>query len=108
MKDESNPHEENTITRTQKTLGLLTCLAVFVELLLSATSLGLGECAELPLWEAGAGLSVLNIPDYRGSDEQRFYVFPIPYLIYRGEILRIDGSRVRELLFQNETLQLGP
>ncbi len=61
---------------------------------------------ELPLWEAGAGLSVLNLPDYRGSDEQRFYVFPIPYLIYRGEALRIDGQTVRGLLFKSETFQL--
>lgn len=106
MTGDSNPHEENTITRTHQTVGLLICLAVFVGLLLSVTSPGLGECAELPLWEAGAGLSVLNIPDYRGSDEQRFYVFPIPYLIYRGEALRIDGQRVRELLFQSEAIQL--
>ena len=79
---------------------------MFVGSLLWAALPGLGECAELPLWEAGAGLSVLNIPDYRGSDEQRFYVLPIPYLIYRGEAFRVDGQRVRELLFQSETLQL--
>ena len=84
----------------------LTCFGVFVALFISTALLGPVEGAELPLWEAGAGLSVLNLPDYRGSDEQRFYVFPIPYLIYRGEALRIDGQTVRELLFKSEIFQL--
>ncbi len=79
---------------------------MFVGLSLWAAMAGLGECTELPLWEAGAGLSVLNIPDYRGSDEQRFYMFPIPYLIYRGDSFRIDGQRVREFLFRSEAVEL--
>ena len=29
-----------------------------------------------PLWEAGAGLGGLVLPDYRGSDESRAYVEP--------------------------------
>ncbi len=87
-------------------MRFLTCFGVFVAVFILTAWPGPVEGAELPLWEAGAGLSVLNLPDYRGSDEQRFYVFPIPYLIYRGEALRIDGQTVRELLFKSETFQL--
>ncbi len=50
---------------------------------------------EKPLWEAGVGLGGLWLPDYRGSDESRGYVLPIPYLIYRGEFLKADREGVR-------------
>ena len=64
-------------------------------------------CAELhPLWELGAGVGALTIPDYRGSDEQREYVFPIPYFVYRGEILQIDREKIRGLLFKTDRLEL--
>jgi len=62
---------------------------------------------ELPLWEAGLGLSGLSIPDYRGSDEYRGYVLPMPYLVYRGEILRVDRKGMYGLLFESERVQLN-
>jgi outer membrane protein len=48
--------------------------------------LGLNVChAELlPLWEVGAGVGVLNLPDYRGAESRSNYVLPVPYFIYRG------------------------
>lgn len=57
---------------------------------------------DYPLWEVGAGVGVLSFPDYRGSDEQRSYVLPLPYLIYRGERLRVDRDKLRGLLLQGE------
>lgn len=62
--------------------------------------------SELPLWEAGLGIAFLELPDYRGSDEVRPYLLPVPYLIYRGEILRVDRERVRGLLFHSDAVQL--
>jgi len=59
-----------------------------------------------PLWEAGAGLTVLQFPDYRGADEGRSYVLPIPYLVYRGEFLKADRQGVRGELFDSERVQL--
>ena len=59
-----------------------------------------------PLWEAGAGLAVLSIPDYRGSADQRTYAFPIPYFVYRGEVLQIDREKVRGLMFKSERWEL--
>jgi MipA family protein len=61
---------------------------------------------ELPLWEAGAGAAVIDFPDYRGSDERRTYVLPIPYVVYRGETLKIDRQRVRGLLFSGPAAEL--
>lgn len=60
-----------------------------------------------PLWEVGAGLTGLSLPNYRGSDERQTLVLPIPYLIYRGEVLRADRDGVRGRLFDGERLQLN-
>jgi outer membrane protein len=51
-------------------------------------------CAEKPLWEMGAGLALLQMPDYRGSDKNRLYVFPYPYFIYRGNVFKVDRERI--------------
>ena len=38
-----------------------------------------GASAETqPLWEMGFGFGGLTAPDYRGSDEQRGYLLPVP------------------------------
>jgi outer membrane protein len=66
-----------------------------------------GHAEMRPLWEAGAGLAVLNLPNYRGSDVRQTYLLPIPYLIYRGEVLRADRDGLRGLLFDSERLQVN-
>lgn len=59
-----------------------------------------------PLWEFGVGVAVMELPDYRGSDEYRSYVLPFPYVLYRAERLRIDREGVRGLLARSERLRL--
>jgi len=61
---------------------------------------------QLPLWEAGAGVAIINFPHYRGSNERQTYVLPMPYLIYRGEVLKVDRQRVRGLLFHSDYAEL--
>lgn len=60
-----------------------------------------------PLWEVGAGLVVLNLPNYRGSDARQTTVLPMPYLIYRGDVLRADRDGLRGLLFDSERLEVN-
>lgn len=65
-------------------------------------------CAdELPLWEAGFGFTGLSLPDYRGSEEQRGYVLPLPYLVYRGELLKMDRKGLRGLLFSSDRVEVN-
>jgi outer membrane protein len=78
-------------------LALLACMAAVP---------GLGLAEPLPVWEAGAGAIALRYPDYRGSNESRNYFYPIPYLIYRGNRLRVDRQGPRALLFESERLEL--
>lgn len=60
--------------------------------------------ADLPLWEAGAGVGVASFQDYRGSDQRHTYVLPIPYLVYRGDFLQVDRDRIRGLLFETDAM----
>ena len=49
-------------------------------------------------WELGLGVFGLHLPDYRGSAESRNYVYPLPYITYRGRVLQVDreeGARAR-------------
>jgi len=62
--------------------------------------------AEKPLWELGAGVGILQMPDYRGSDKNRVYVLPYPYFIYRGDVLKIDRERISGRLFKTDRLVL--
>jgi outer membrane scaffolding protein for murein synthesis (MipA/OmpV family) len=71
---------------------------------LMATPTALG--ADKPLWELGAGFTVLDFPDYRGSDERTTYAWPIPYAIYRGKILKADRDRIRGLFFEADRVNM--
>jgi outer membrane scaffolding protein for murein synthesis (MipA/OmpV family) len=62
--------------------------------------------AEKPRWELGAGVAPLSLPAYRGSDEQRTFVFPIPFIVYRGERLKVDRRGARGLLWDTPRLEL--
>jgi len=61
---------------------------------------------QLPLWEAGIGGTTLFMPDYRGSDEYRGYLLPFPFLVYRGDILKIDQEQISSIFFKTRRLQL--
>lgn len=61
---------------------------------------------QLPKWEAGLGIVTINLPDYRGADERNTYVLPLPYLIYRGKLIRADREGIRGILLANEHIAL--
>ncbi len=68
--------------------------------------MGMCALADEPLWEAGIGAGWLLLPHYRGSNERRSWVLPVPYFVYRGEILRADKDGARALLFEGERFDL--
>lgn len=73
------------------------------------TCLGLAlnaHAEDKPLWELGVGLTVLDFPDYRGSDERTTYLFPVPYGVYRGKVLKVERERVRGMFYENDRLNL--
>lgn len=76
-------------------------------LLVVALLSSLAARAELrPEWEFGLGATGFTFPDYRGSDESRAYVLPLPYVIYRGDVLRVDRQGVRGVFFESDRVEL--
>lgn len=57
-----------------------------------------------PLWELGIGAGVLQLPHYRGSDQSHTWVLPVPYVVYRGEILKADREGARAVLLETDRL----
>jgi outer membrane protein len=78
------------------------CITVTASLLMACPALA----EQVPQWEIGAGAAYIDFPHYRGSNERQSYVLPIPYVIYRGDILKVDRQRMRGLLFHSETVEL--
>jgi Outer membrane protein V len=64
------------------------------------------EKSEKPVWELGVGAGLLYIPDYRGSNESRYYVLPYPYVVYRGDILKVDKQKISGQIFKTDRLLL--
>ena len=60
----------------------------------------------LPLWEVGAGVGAARIPHYRGANQYRTWALPVPYVVYRGEILQLDEHRYRGLFLRSDRTEL--
>ena len=67
---------------------------------------GLNPNVLRPRWEFGVGVAGLRLPDYRGSDESRGYLVPLPYFVYRGTWLKADRGGARALLFDTDRVKV--
>ena len=106
---------EKSSVRRMSVIDAMLCLPIFgmtvfrsstmlAALMLAASAL---HAEPLPRWEIGAGVALLNLPDYRGADERTTHVLPMPYLIYRGDVLRADRDGIRGILFSGERFRLN-
>lgn len=62
---------------------------------------------EKPLWEIGVFSGVARLPHYRGADEYELYVLPLPYFIYRGDVVKATREGVRGIFYSNERAELS-
>jgi outer membrane protein len=86
-------------------MRFLACATTF--LIVSVHGATDAHANKLPKWEAGIGIAGLNLPDYRGADERSIHVFPIPYLIYRGDLIKAGREGVRGVLLDSGRLTLN-
>lgn len=96
----------NSMTRTLKWLVLLFAL------ILCGIGGAYGDVATTPssddpppLWELGIMAAAARLPHYIGSDEYENYLYPLPYVIYRGEFLRADRDGVRGIFYRSEKFE---
>jgi len=64
------------------------------------------HASEQPLWDFGFGVGGVVFNDYRGASAMHGYPVPVPYFIYRGEILRADRDGVHGRFLSSLHLEL--
>lgn len=63
---------------------------------------------EKPLWELGLGAGALVQPHYPGSSRHQNRGLGLPYVVYRGDVLRIgDGQTARAVAAENSFYELS-
>ncbi|MFG6416845.1 MipA/OmpV family protein [Roseateles sp. DC23W] len=60
----------------------------------------------LPLWELGVAAGGLSQQAYPGSDQQARRVLALPYLVYRGKVLRAEGGSAGLRTVRTERFEL--
>jgi outer membrane protein len=70
-----------------------------------AVDTGPVPATQRPLWELGLGVSGLNVPDYRGADQNHSYLLPFPYIVYRGTWFKSDRNGTRAMLFDSQRVK---
>tara|TARA_R110002072_G_scaffold142853_2_gene288545 strand:+ start:3543 stop:4424 length:882 start_codon:yes stop_codon:yes gene_type:complete len=63
---------------------------------------------EKPLWELGLGAGALLQPQYPSSSETQTRGLGLPYVVYRGDVLRIgDGQSARAVAAENSLYEIS-
>ena len=99
------PHVSNRVT----TIFLAAALAAAVPLFSRADDSAVenGSTNGLPLWEIGLFGGAGRLPRYRGSDEYKTYVLPLPFFVYRGKIFRANREGVKSVFWETDRFETG-
>ncbi len=85
-----------------KFLTILIFLIIFNDVVFSEQN---EQNFQRPLWEFGLFNAAARLPHYRGSDEYKWYVLPLPYIIYRGDIIRANREGIRGIFYDSEYIE---
>ncbi|MCE3603348.1 MipA/OmpV family protein [Massilia sp. P8910] len=83
--------------------------ATFAAILLALPIAAFAAPAEdkpLPLWEAGVLGGIASAPAYPGAADRSSRGLVLPFLIYRGLVLRADQTGIGARLFKREAVEL--
>lgn len=83
------------------------CVALlFISATAGAQQTDQSEDTRLPLWEVGVLGGAASTPAYPGAENREGRAIALPWLIYRGKILRADQSGVGARLLRTERTEL--
>jgi outer membrane scaffolding protein for murein synthesis (MipA/OmpV family) len=60
---------------------------------------------DLPLWEAGVGAAVFSTPAYPAASQRSTRALALPFLLYRGKVLRADQQGIGARLVNNDRIE---
>lgn len=72
----------------------------------SAVSVAQAQDLALPLWEVGAVGGLLSTPAYPGSSDKTSLATALPYVVYRGDVLRVDRGGLGARLVNKDDLEV--
>jgi len=78
----------------------------FIFIFFSLTFAQYSHSEELPLWEFGLGAGGLHQSFYTGTKDTRTFAFPVPLIIYRGEVFKSDDEGIRAQLSKTQRYTL--
>ncbi len=64
-------------------------------------------CADEDKWTFGLGLGNQTLADYRGSAYYKTQFSPIPFVMYRGEKLKIDRDGMRSDIWRSDRVEFN-
>ncbi|MCS0582224.1 MipA/OmpV family protein [Massilia pinisoli] len=64
-----------------------------------------GDARTVPLWEAGVGAAVFSTPAYPASSDRSTRGIALPFLLYRGKVLRVDQGGVGARLLNTDRVE---
>jgi outer membrane protein len=82
------------------------CLSALLFLASSATGALAQDRAALPRWEVGGVALGVSQQAYPGSDQRVQRAIALPYVIYRGEVLRADGNGAGLRAYRSRDVEL--
>ena len=85
---------------------LATCAAAAGLFFLLSPNAGAQSSNGLPLWEVGAVAVGVSHQPYPGSPERVQQALALPFFIYRGDVLRLDGGNAGLRAFKTPTWEL--
>jgi outer membrane scaffolding protein for murein synthesis (MipA/OmpV family) len=80
--------------------------SVRLGVLVMGLSIASASAEQRPELELGVGVGMVNFPIYRGAEERRSWILPVPYFDYNGDKLQINRDRMRSRLFRNDRMEL--
>ena len=63
------------------------------------------DARNLPLWEAGVGAAAFSTPAYPGASDRSNRWLVVPFLLYRGKVLRADQEGVGARLLDTDKVE---
>ncbi len=73
--------------------------------LLATTLTARAQEANLPLWEVGVFGGTASAPSYPGSPDRSARTLVLPYLVYRGEVLRMERNNLGARLVHTDDVE---
>jgi MipA family protein len=89
--------------------GLIRLMGVFIAVMaLSAAHADAETEVESPSkWQFGLGIGSQTLADYRGSSYYQTKVLPIPFVQYRGDIIKIDREGMRGEFWASDRVEFN-